>query len=451
MKTTNFLLSFVIFTFTAVTSVTAQTKQWSAVAQDETKQGAGSFSSGVEYVNWLLTGKTPSWVKPYDGCDAACQAEINAHGAAFSKVGVMAIIAAGNDSSHFFKDGPMTAADFTTEMWQKIANTLVFSDVDFQGNNIRNLSIGYNTKTGEYSPEWIEHANVGKMRSVLSKQNDKTFLVAKAACGQPFPAQESGMVQRRTATIVGGPSAGAPKPNSGPGNPGNGSGDGSNAGGSLTFEQLLELAQVMRQPIIVNAGNNNGNNNGGSITGGGSGRDGANGRDGISTQPSTPGYTDGQGITWTTVESYPINRQSQTIPGGQQQTWVQPSQNTTACGNCGTGYQLTQADVALGQKQGQIQIAQNDKTNRLLKTANIIGGINLAMNTISTGFEIADDFGAFNNFKVAPTSLNQFNSYSSLANNTTVDTNGNPVGFPNGGGQGNCPTGFHWDGTQCVQ
>lgn len=383
------------------TTIVAQTKNWSAVAQDETKPNAGYFKTGAEYVNWLRTAKVPTWIVPYDGCEVPCQTEINSVGSRFCKEGFLAIINESNNETHFFKNGVITNADMTEEMWKKIEGTLFVAEVDFGDAKVQNLAVSFNQKTGVYLPSWVEHTNLGKQYCLFSKQGNKIFLVARASCGQPFSLDDIKLFSQNSMPTD------PANPGPGPGtSPGPGANPSAGTGNGLTFEQVMVLAEKLKPTMVVYAGNNNGNNNGGSVTGGGGL---------VSTLPKTvipdkdevvevakTVYVDAQGVPWTrstSTDQTGVNRSSvTTTTTTQQQPLVYAQQQQACCGNA-------QEDLRI-----QKGLLRNSKAQT------VFGAINTTANTADV---IMDN-------------LWRFGFFGRNSRDGVLSTSGGPADFPNG-------------------
>jgi hypothetical protein len=236
------------------------------------------------------------------------------------------------------------------------------------------------------------------------------------SCGNMLEDKLMFAVVSNTAHLVSNASA----QNHGPDNKGfdnarNGGGA-AGVGGSLTFEQILTLVEAMRQPVVVNAGNNVGNNNGGQ-----GGQGGLVTSQGGPVSPSvpraTPGYTDPEGNVWTPMPKVDLNR-TETVPLDRRGA-DQYSQTTTACGGCNQGA-LTRADVALLEQQGQVS---NDLSLRSLRQQRAQTGLQAGGLVLGAGAFIV---GQLEKFGVIKTPFRNGNG------GTWNTPGGGPSDMPNG-------------------
>jgi hypothetical protein len=431
MKTKNVLLSFVTL-LTMVNFVSAQKVKWTANAQDTRDTTKPLIYFGpAEWGGWLTSASVQPGLVSYPGCDATCVALHNKVGAEFSYLKNLTLMTVSNRITHYYTNGPLTPAAFTASgAWSKFLASLDTVTIDFQGNTIWATCTDKDLTAGTVSGGWIEHPKMGRATCVISRHgNDKNFIHGLAVCGQVVDSTTSKMLLTGEAVIV---TYGPVGPGPGPGGNGNNNGNGGNYAG-LTFEQILQLVKAAQATNVIIAGNNNGNNNG--VSGLNVGKTGV-GDGGTSPGVVKPNPAPGFDPVWEPLNPQPNNTRTTTTTSTTNTT------NTSPGGGGGTALQ----------KQGQINNQLEAQELKVLKTQRNLMIAGFVFDRLKDGYDVVTDVygpqGRWHKPMVDGGTYNFFNT--TTADNTTVDANGNPIDWSNGGGAGNCPTGTYWDGTQCV-
>lgn len=421
-------------TLAASFDANAQTGKVGFNLQDSNHSNAKVTSPDEEY-DWIMKGTPVPGIIPYNNrlvpgaaeyaanAMLARQADMTALSQTLSFINVATKGALRKENGKVLEVSPDVI--IKNEGWLRSHTKPV--KVDFGKNPIAMYVVNLVTK----SLDTIVHADGLGVQDVhlLDLGADGKFPIALAKCGNKGGEDFIFSLMNGTAKIVrSDASAAAPDPNSGldpelaekiKKSNQKGWDDFINTGG------LNSGAPVFYMPVTVVTGGN-------TQTVSGGGRDGKDGKDGRnSTSTSTTKAPQRQDFTMP-VPGTPGQSLYVNAPTG----WVaaqNPATAQVACGTC-TGTQQQQSwtrqDVALVEQQGQTNNAYNAAMLKQLKTANVINGINMGANLLSTGFQIAGDFGAFNQFKPVPNII--------IRNGGTTPPiiprglGGGPIDFPNG-------------------
>lgn len=360
-----FLLSFVIFTFTALTSVIAQTKTSGKIScnfqetvtnphpylmntdEEKAHRKHGIIPAGITVFH---TGITREMVDQ----PAVREAVSKNVSSDFKKMLVEL-----NTQIQFLAPKGMLTTDVYEKNIDRVDAAIKVGTFDFHGQPgtmSANQWSGNNLVAGSVM---VEHDAVRTLECFYLDLGSLGIFPYKATgCANTFGNKLVMAVKNGTANLVS-ESADNNTQNLKPGNTGNGNGNGSGNTETVTvskadLEAMLTVAKNNsgNAPIIINfAGNNNGNNNGGQGGSVAGGRDGANGRDGVNgtnydrfnpevkwsenSRSSNQNRNVSSGGEWVKTGSGVVSTNSSTVSTG----------NGLACGTCGeTAW--TRKDVA---------------------------------------------------------------------------------------------------------
>ncbi len=426
----------------------------------DVKNPAAKIPTVTENLDWILHGTPISGIAYYNAKLQPGAAEYSKNAALASTVSMQALCMELTAINQFTKGGLKKingqVVPITPELVQKYEGWLKsYTEsvkIDFGTQPVAMFAVNLVTS----SLDTVIHANGLGIQSVtILKTDEGKFPIFLDLCGNEGGPDFVFALVNGTAKIVG---ASAPAPNAnlqGTPNP-----------IDPSFQKMVDKNNQATIDAVTAAtkGNASGNapivvivnpvmyTGGNTLTTGG-GQNGTNGRDGKDgTASSSPT------ITTTTTPPANVDPFAPGTPGrslvvsnnNAPQGWVNAQNQPTAqiaCSTCpGAQAQAwNRQDVAYTEQQLALNNQYNAALLKQSKAQTGIQGAQLGVQIVGTGFQIADDFGAFNKFKVRPVTniINQIfggtgtngggsSDFPNGLNGTVTNNGGSAADFRNG-------------------